>query len=119
MGTPAQMLDNMAPIEPMNEKEMDVMLEAAELIRASVSVGCTGCGYCLKHCPQNLPISTIFKLYNEYRFYPRHKWKITPAYAQLQGKASDCIGCGSCEGNCPQKLPISTHMKAVAQSLEE
>ena len=119
MGTPAQMLDNMAPIEPMNEKEMDVMLEAAELIRASVSVGCTGCGYCLKHCPQNLPISTIFKLYDEYRFYPRHKWKITPAYAQLQGKASDCIGCGSCEGNCPQKLPISTHMKAVAQSLEE
>ena len=121
MSSTEQMLDNLSPIEPMTEAEKAVMLSAAELIRASVSVGCTGCGYCLKHCPKKLPIPTIFKLYNEFKFYPRHKWKIDPAYAllsQQQGKASDCIGCGSCEANCPQKLPIADHMKAAAQALE-
>ncbi len=121
MGSCAQMADNLSTIEPMTGKEMAVMLQAAEKIRASVSVGCTGCGYCLKHCPQGLPIPTIFKLYNEYKFYPRHKWKIDPAYAllaQKEGKASDCISCGSCEANCPQKLPISQHMKAAAEALE-
>ncbi len=121
MGSAEQMLDNLSPIVPMNEAEMAVMLRAAEAIRDSVSVGCTGCGYCLKHCPQHLPIPTIFKLYNEFKFYPRHKWKIDPAYAllaQKEGKASDCIGCGSCEANCPQKLPIAAHMKAAAEALE-
>ena len=118
MGSVAQMEDNLSPIQPMTREEMDVMLRAAEMIRKHISIGCTGCGYCLKHCPRELPIPTILKLYNEYKFYPRHKWKIDPAYRALPSKASDCIGCGSCEANCPQKLPIASHMKTVAETLE-
>lgn len=118
MGSVAQMADNLSPIQPMTREEMDVMLRAAEMIRKHISIGCTGCGYCLKHCPRELPIPTILKLYNEYKFYPRHKWKIDPAYRALPSKASDCIGCGSCEANCPQKLQIASHMKTVAETLE-
>jgi predicted aldo/keto reductase-like oxidoreductase len=118
MSSTEQMLDNLRPIVPMTLEEQNVMLRAADAIRATVSVGCTGCGYCTKHCPQGLPIPTIFKLYNEFTFYPRHKWKIDPAYAMLSAKASDCIGCGSCEANCPQKLAISQHMRTVAEVLE-
>ena len=118
MSSPAQMADNLSPIKAMTAAELDTMLRAAELIRSRVSVGCTGCGYCLKHCPMELPIPTILKLYNEYKFYPRHKWKIDPAYSQLRRRASDCIGCCSCEANCPQKLHIAAHMKAAAEALE-
>lgn len=121
MSSPGQMRDNLAPMASMTRQEMRVMLAAAEHIRDTVSVGCTGCGYCLSHCPQLLPIPSIFRLYNEYRFYPRHKWKIDPAYALLaqeQGPASDCVACGSCEANCPQHLPISRYMKAAAEALE-
>lgn len=118
MSSPEQMQDNLQPFTPMTEAEMDTMLQAGERIRARVSVGCTGCGYCLKHCPMELPIPTILKLYNEYTFYPRHKWKIDPAYSRLTRKASDCIGCGSCEANCPQHLSIAAHMKAAAEALE-
>ena len=118
MSTPEQMADNLSPFQAMTEEEMQTMLRAGQLIRDRVAIGCTGCGYCLKHCPIGLPIPTILKLYNEYKFYPRHKWKIDPAYNQLPHKASECIGCGSCEANCPQKLPIATHMKTVAETLE-
>ena len=118
MSSPEQMLDNLSPITPMTEAEMQVMLRAAQLLRNRGGIQCTGCGYCLKHCPMELPIPTILKLYNEYKFYPRHKWKIDPAYGALPHKASDCIGCGNCEANCPQKLTISAHMKTVAETLE-
>lgn len=118
MSSPEQMLDNLSPITSMTEAEMQVMLRAAQLLRNRGGIQCTGCGYCLKHCPMELPIPTILKLYNEYKFYPRHKWKIDPAYGALPHKASDCIGCGNCEANCPQKLTISAHMKTVAETLE-
>lgn len=113
-----QIEDNLAEFESLSEVELDALRKAAEIIRENTAVGCTGCGYCLKHCPRELPIPTILKLYNEYKFYPRHKWKIDPAYRALPNRASDCIGCGSCEANCPQKLQIASHMKTVAETLE-
>ena len=119
MSTPEQIRDNMRPTEPMTQKELDIMAQAAKIIEALTGVNCTGCGYCVKHCPMELPIPKIFGLYNTYSTYPRHLWKVKPAYRALDVTASACVGCGSCTEHCPQKLAIPEHMQTIAGVFEK
>ncbi len=119
MNTMEQMRKNLLPQPPLSSRELALLFQAAKVIREATAVGCTGCGYCLNHCPQSIPISDCFRLYNEYAVYPRHQWKILPAYKKLPVKASCCIGCGSCEYHCPQKLPIPQYLMDVAKALED
>lgn len=119
MRTLEQMQENLRSVVPMTEAELDIMAQAAKIIHDATAVGCTGCGYCLSHCPMALPIPELFGLYNTYALYPRHLWKVVPAYQALNGAASACVGCGACAEHCPQKLPIPTHMKEVAQVFEK
>lgn len=119
MKTPEQILDNMRPVEAMTEEEIAIMFEAAKVIKAATAVDCTGCGYCVKHCPMELPIPQIFGLYNTYSTYPRHLWKVIPAYRNLTVPASACVGCGSCARHCPQKLDIPAYMKEIASVFEK
>ncbi len=119
MNSTDQMEQNLQNHPPMSAQELDYLRQAAKIILDATAVACTGCGYCLSNCPQSVPIPDCFSLYNEYTVYPRHQWKIIPAYEKLSIKASSCISCGSCESHCPQKLPIPQYLKDVAKALEE
>ena len=121
MGAVEQVQSNIQPFEPLTGEETALLAEVAEIIRGKTAIGCTGCGYCVNHCPKQIPIPKYIKLYNEITRYPGDDWKIIPTYHQMAlpaGKASDCIGCHSCEKHCPQKLTISEHMKTIAQRFE-
>ena len=113
MSTPEQIADNMRQVEPMTEEEMAVMFQAAKIIKKATAVDCTGCGYCVKHCPMDVPIPKLFGLYNTYQTYPRHLWKVQPAYEALDITASACVACGSCTEHCPQKLAIPEYMTQI------
>ena len=119
MSSLSQMEENLREITPMSEEENATMAKAAAIIRAATAIGCTGCGYCLSCCPMEVPIPKLFGLYNTYSSYPRHLWKVIPAYEALNVPASACVGCGSCESHCPQKLPIPEHMKTIAGVFEK
>ena len=121
MGAVEQVQSNIQPFEPLTGEETALLAEVAEIIRGKTAIGCTGCGYCVNHCPKQIPIPKYIKLYNEITRDPGDDWKIIPTYHQMAlsaGKASDCIGCHSCEKHCPQKLTISEHMKTIAQRFE-
>jgi len=121
MGSVEQVRANIQPFDTLTEAEADLLTEAAEIIRGKTAIGCTGCGYCLSHCPKYIPIPQHIKLYNEISRYPGDDWKIIPTYHQLtisSGKASSCISCKACEKYCPQKLPIADHMKTIAKAFE-
>ena len=113
MSTPEQIADNMRPVEPMTEQEMQIMAEAAKIVKKATAVDCTGCGYCVKHCPMEVPIPKLFGLFNTYKSYPRHLWKVKPAYEALEVTASACVACGSCTEHCPQKLEIPQYMAEI------
>ena len=117
--TPEQIADNMRPMEAMTEEEMAVMFQAATIIKNATAVDCTGCGYCLKHCPMEVPIPKLFGLYNTYQTYPRHLWKVKPAYNALDITASGCVACGSCTDHCPQKLAIPEYMEQIRKVFEK
>ena len=116
-----QVKDNMRDVSPLTDDEKQLMERAAEIIRGSTAVPCTGCRYCVPNCPMKISIPDYFRMYNEITRYPNDGWKIKPSYAELtltHGKASACIGCRSCERNCPQHLEISSILKDVAAALE-
>ena len=121
MGTVEQVCANVRPFEPLTGEETALLADVAEIIRGKTAVGCTGCAYCVSHCPKQIPIPKYIKLYNEITRYPGDDWKIIPTYHQMvlsAGKASDCIGCHSCEKYCPQKLSVVDHMKTIAEKFE-
>ncbi len=121
MSSLEQMADNtgtMADFRPLTEEEQALCFRAAEIIRESMTVPCTGCAYCAPGCPQGIAIPQYFALYNADL---RERKLSQAAYDELAGKfgkAGACVACGQCEGVCPQHLPIIRHLKAVARHYE-
>ncbi len=99
------------------------------LIQKFESLGesfCTGCGYCLEHCPENIQIHLYAQMWDRVRMkQPEETERVYKIYLDdderwLRGKrASDCTQCGECEQACTQKLPIREYMKNIAAFLDE
>ena len=118
MNTLEQLEENLRQVEPLKPQDLALLKKAADLIREKTAVGCTGCGYCLSHCPNGMLIPKILTLYNEYHLAPRHLWKLEPAYAAMANTASCCISCGTCARYCPQKLSIPETLQKAAGIFE-
>jgi len=125
MSDEAQVVDNtsyMKEFVPLNEKEIAVLEQAADMIRNDIAVPCTGCAYCVADCPKNIAIPDYFTMYNKVKRFQGvglgwEKQKYAKK-AEGRGKASDCIECGLCEGHCPQHIEIRKCLKDVAEVLE-
>ncbi|MGI6722583.1 MAG: aldo/keto reductase [Anaerovoracaceae bacterium] len=117
----AQIEANLKDVEPLNDEELALLSRVCGIIGSNTAVPCTGCRYCVDHCPCGIPIPDYFKMYNEIRRDPEEGWKIRPAYAELAGngnRAGDCVSCHNCEEHCPQNIKIAAEMKNVADALE-
>lgn len=121
MNSVEQIAANIKPFEPLMDAENELLMQVREIIERKTAIACTGCQYCVSHCPKKIPIPQYIKMYNEVFRYPGDDWKIIPSYQQTaltSGKASDCISCRSCERHCPQNLPIAQHMKKISERFE-
>ncbi len=122
MNEVGQVQDNLRELAPLTEAEKELLLRAAEMLRADTAIACTACSYCTAGCPMAIPIPRYFALYNEYARTPEQLWKMGHAYRALADRfasADACINCRACEGSCPQKLPITEHLKTVAKTFSE
>lgn len=115
MSSEAQMADNlntMRDFQPLMPEEREVIRKAQEALSADKSIPCTGCRYCVKGCPMNIPIPDVFNVVNRSRgsaaFRTRREYSIV---TREKGKASDCVACGQCEAICPQHLKIIDLLK--------
>ena len=109
-----QMKANIATFQteaPLNEKEMDGLMEVAGGMVSQTALPCTACPLLCQPLPKGLNIPELLSLYIEHSFtgggflapmalsaIPQDKWP------------SACIGCRSCEKVCPQQLKISEAM---------
>ena len=117
----SQVEENLRAVDPLDGDDLACLERVRAIIESETAVPCTGCRYCVGHCPKGIPIPDYFKMYNEICRYPGEGWKIRPTYAQAakgQGRASDCIACRSCERHCPQRIPVADVMRDVAEKLE-
>ncbi len=125
MSNMSQMEDNlsyMKDFKPLSDKENEMILKCADIIKNSIAIKCTACRYCTDGCPKTIAIPDYFKIYNDLKRYGRsQKEKAIVDYKSFSaehGKASDCIKCGKCEKHCPQHLPIREMLSAAAKELE-
>lgn len=110
----AAIASNMAPLSP---EEIAGINAAMEENKRLADLYCTGCNYCLPHCPQEINIPHIFKAMNNYRIYrteeyARGQYQEIGVNQWVKGRKADaCIDCGLCEDHCPQKIDIPNQLK--------
>ena len=121
MSDMAQMQANIRTFEedkPLDGAEMQALLEIADGMVGKIALPCTGCHYCVSHCPQGLDIPGLLALYNEHCF--TEGGFIAPMAMMVipeDKRPSACLGCRSCEAVCPQRIRISEAMADFAQKL--
>lgn len=121
MSNMEQLKENIATYatdEPLNDEEMNVLMGIVVDMTKKITLSCTGCRYCISHCPQGLDIPYLFDLYNEHvytdgGFYAPMTLQAMPEEKHPQA----CIGCKSCEAVCPQQINISEVMSDFAKRL--
>ena len=126
MNTMEQLEDNIKTLidfTPLDAEEMALMEQARKLIEKNNAIACTGCHYCTKGCPKQIPIPEIFATYNseQRNTVKSNSWNNGMYYkfvVQNRGKASDCIKCGKCVKTCPQHLPVSDLMEVCRIEFE-
>lgn len=104
-----------------SDRELQALAKAHTILNKRPRIGCTDCRYCVKGCPQHIPIPGIFDAYNNYLVYDDLS-EARRSYAMATGgdagKASDCEGCGQCEEVCTQGIPIREKLEEIAAKLE-
>ena len=85
---------------------------------------CTGCGYCLKDCEQNIPIASYMQIYNDRAMFGKsdeemvESMKFHLEWGLVAGRAADaadCIQCGKCQEACTQHLNIIERLGEIAE----
>lgn len=119
-----QLEDNLSYMKDFNsltEDELKVIGDVVEIIKHSIAIPCTGCDYCLDACPEDIPISKFFALYNDVKQSIELQFLHYFYYDNLAKKnapASSCLECGECEANCTQHIKIIDELKKVRDLLE-
>lgn len=104
----------MQDVKPLDAEERRLLEQVTQIIRRSMEIPCTSCGYCTEVCPRHIAIPGLFGIYNNYKTTGNFSGMYHNRVVYEKGKASDCIGCGQCERNCPQHIAIPEHLKKIA-----
>ncbi|MBS7525422.1 aldo/keto reductase [Fusibacter paucivorans] len=123
MSSIEQMQDNlsyMKSFKPLVHDERQIIEKVQKELDKIDSIPCTDCQYCMKDCPEGIPIPKIFDAVNLYYIYDdlstaKRKYGFATYNSSL---ASQCIACGQCETACPQHIQIIEALKQSAVLLE-
>ena len=105
--------------KPLNETEMQLILDIADETIRKTAVPCTGCHYCVSKCPKELDIPFLLRQYNEALVAGAGEFIAPMALSSVAADKQPecCIGCRSCEKVCPQTIRISEELKKFAAKL--
>ena len=109
-----------SPLEPLSERELQTLEEAALAFLADDTVACNTCNYCMP-CPYGLDIPGIFSLYNAARSRKRQDRGFLHEYEKAippLRRANRCTGCGVCLAHCPQSVDIPKEMRRIDEMVE-
>ncbi len=100
------------------DEERETLLSIADEMVKKTALPCTGCHYCVSHCPQGLDIPSLLSLYNEHCFTGGGFLAPMALSAIPEDKQPGaCIACRSCEAVCPQQIKISEAMADFVKRL--
>jgi len=112
-------------INSLDEDDLKIINELAEIYRKNILVPCTTCNYCMP-CPYGVNIPDNFALLNNYnQDKGLRKWMTRGKYKRLaskekhvnleipNGDATICTECNECIEKCPQEIQIPDELKKV------
>jgi predicted aldo/keto reductase-like oxidoreductase len=127
-----------SPHKPLNDDELKMLEEIADVFANFKTIPCTGCKYCMP-CPYGIDIPTVFAHYNkclnegnvlndigtdseEKKAFRRARRaflvgydRVVPSFRQ----ADHCIGCNHCVNECPQGINIPEQMVRINDYVEQ
>lgn len=108
-----------AEAKPLTDDEMAIVLGIAEDMIKKTAVPCTGCKYCVSHCPMELEIPFLIKLYNESLVEGAGSFIAPMALSSLapDKQPESCINCQACMQVCPQQIAIPEELAKFAKKL--
>ena len=112
-------------IKPLNDEEYELIGQVRDIVNDLTPIKCTGCDYCIEHCPVDIPISKYFSTYNNHYINKTQDgdelgpavYYLTLSKKEENGSAADCIECEACTKYCPQHLKIPDLLKDVDKEL--
>ena len=124
---------NLSGFVPLSESELELLEEAAVMIRKFPLVDCTACNYCMP-CPYGIDIPGIFQNYNDsvneglvaesssQKDFKRLKRKYLTSYnkaVETIRQADHCIRCNQCVPHCPQRIRIPRELARIDAYVEQ
>ena len=111
-------IETFANEKPLDQGEMNTLFGIADDFLGN-TLPCTGCNYCVSHCPQKLNVPYLITHYNEaviakQKYAPMLTLRKTPK----ESLPFACLGCGACEEVCPQQIKISEAMSDFSSRLK-
>ena len=125
--------DTYCHFQPLNEGELSLLEEMAQMIRDFPLVDCTACNYCMP-CPYGIDIPGIFLSYNkavneglvaedaEQSDFKRLRRRYLALYnksVESIRQADHCISCGQCQPHCPQHIRIPRELARIDNYVEK
>ncbi len=106
--------------KPLSKDELAVLdAVAKDMIAGDVSP-CTGCRYCVDHCPQGIDIPRMLELYTEHKFTGGGFLAPFAIRATPEGqRPEDCLQCGACSEVCPQQIDIPAELEKFTELLKD
>ena len=108
----------------LTEKEKGIISDVRDTYHELLTIGCTGCSYCMP-CPVGIDIPGTLKGLNNFHMFSKGEarmYHMMYSGVSTEDKkphwASSCIECGKCETKCPQHLEIRSAMKQVSREME-
>lgn len=112
--------DTFENFEVLSDEENEFLERMALKLKETVAVPCSECGYCVKACPEMIPIPEYFNLYNLSKIQPEYN-NYRLYYDKLSEEkvpAEDCTYCGTCLDHCTQQIDIPEELEKVCEHFE-
>lgn len=118
-------------INSLNDDDILIINQLAEIYRKKILIPCTACQYCMP-CPYGVDIPDNFAILNNYNQDKGiRKWLTRRKYKTLEsrrnrinlenpnGNATLCAKCNECIEKCPQEIQIPVELEKVHAILAE
>lgn len=126
MKNPSEVEENGKTAETASDPDPETVKRIREKFESLGESFCTGCRYCLEHCPESIQIHLFAAMWDRVRMkMPEEAERMFHIYSSdeeqwLKGSRPwDCTECGECEKHCTQHLPIREYMRKIADFLEK